>query len=300
MDKYLKQYEISTLLTLYGAYWPSFKADANVLIVTGMEEHAFRYQDFAFFLNNEGFDVYSVDYYGQGENITYGGMVKQEVPVNAFELFVEHLGQIASDIKKDGKPLYILGHSMGSFLTQRFLQKFPGLASKAVVVGSNGPSILFGLGKCVACLTVTKKNRNKTSKLLASLSIGSYAKSIKNARTPADWLSYDEHNVDAFLNNPLNGGPSSKGFYQELLKGTNSLYKKKRFDAVDRDLPILFLAGQDDPVGGHGKGVIKLHKFYKKLGFNNVKLKLYPHMRHEILNETKKKEVFADVLKFLK
>lgn len=300
MEKYLKQYEISNLLTLYGAYWPSFQADANLLIVTGMEEHAFRYQDFAFFLNREGFDVYSVDYYGQGENITYGGMVKQEVPENAFELFVDHLGQVASEIKKDGKPLYILGHSMGSFLTQRFLQKFPGLAEKAVVVGSNGPSVLFGLGKCIAFLTVNKKNRNKTSKFLASLSIGNYAKSVKNARTPADWISYNEANVDAFIANPLDGGPSSKGFYQELLKGTSSLYKKKRLDGIDRELPILFLAGEDDPVGGHGKGVIKLHRFYQKLGFKNVSLKLYPKMRHEILNETNNKEVYADVLKFLK
>lgn len=300
MDKYVKEYEISSFLTLYGAHWPSFQTEANLLIVTGMEEHAFRYQDFAFFMNKEGFDVYAVDYYGQGENVTYGGMPKQEVPDRAFELFVDHLGQIASEIKKDGKPLYILGHSMGSFQSQRFLQKFPGLVDKAVIVGSNGPSVLFGLGKVLAYLTVTKNNRNKESKFLASLSIGAYAKSVKNARTPADWLSYNPENVDAFIANPLDGGPSSKGFYKELLKGTSNLYKKKALDAISKDLPIFFIAGQDDPVGGHGKGVVKLHRFYEKLGFKNAKLKIYPHMRHEILNETNKSEVYQDVLNFLK
>lgn len=299
MENYRKSYKVNDDLTLYGAFWPTLNGRANVLIITGMEEHALRYTEFALFLNANGFNVYSLDFYGQGENIVRGISKKGEVPDGAFMRFIDHLGVVAMQIKKDKLPLYILGHSMGSFMAQHFMQRYPELASKVVIVGSNGPSILFGLGHLVASLTVNKQNRHKESVLLSSLSIGSYAKSIKPARTQADWLSYNTDNVDMFLKDPLDGGPSTKGFYRELLHGTSSLYKKANYARVGRDLPLFIIAGQDDPVGLKGKGVLKLHNFYKRLGFNHVFTKIYPKMRHEILNETNRKQVYNDVLAFL-
>ncbi len=300
MEKYQKTYHLNDDITLYGAFWPTIKVNAHILIVTGMEEHALRYTEFALLLNRANFDVYSLDYYGQGENIVKGGHKKGVIPPHAFEMFVDHLAFLAKRIRQDGLPLYVIGHSMGSFLTQRFVQKYPGLVDKAVIVGSNGPNILFGLGNLVAALTVLPKNRDNESKLLAALSIGAYAKSIKNAVTSADWLSYNEENVQKFLRDPLDGGPSTKGFYRELLRGTSRLYKKRHYKLVPRDLPLFIIAGEDDPVGAKGKGVKKLHKMYKRLGFSNISMKLYVKMRHEILNETNREQVYNDVLTFLK
>lgn len=299
MNKYRHTYPLKDDLLLYGAFWPTIRKKANVVIVTGMEEHALRYTDFATFLNHHDYNVYAVDFYGQGENITKGGHVKGQVPDQAFSTFVDHLAYLITDILNEDLPIYVIGHSMGSFLSQHLIARYPRLVHKVVIVGSNGPSILFGLGNLVAAITVTKRNRDKESKLLASLSIGSYAKAIKNARTGADWLSYDENNVHAFLASPLDGGPSSKGFYRELLRGTSSLYRRNNFRLVPRELPMYFIAGEDDPVGAFGKGVKKLHNFYVKGGFTKTDLKLYPHMRHEILNETKKEQVYNDILKFL-
>lgn len=300
MNKYLKAYHISENKILYGAYWPTIKVNAHILLVTGMEEHAMRYTEFALLLNSLNYDVTTVDYYGQGENINKGISKKGVVPDGAFEMFVDDLGVVAKRIAQDGLPLYIIGHSMGSFLTQRFLQKYSKLVQKAVIVGSNGPNILFGLGNLVAALTVNQKNRDQESKLLASLSVGAYAKSVKDAKTSGDWLSYNEKNVEEFLANPLDGGPSSKGFYRELLRGTSRLYKKRNYKTVRRDLPLFLIAGEDDPVGAHGKGVRNQYKFYKRLGFSDVTLKLYVKMRHEILNEINKEQVFQDVINFLK
>ncbi len=300
MGKAQKSFHLNSGAVRYGAFWPTIKVNAHVLIVTGMEEHALRYSDFASVLNANNIDVYSVDYFGQGENIVMGGEVKGRVPHDAFEKFVDILGEVAESITRDKKPLYIFGHSMGSFLTQRFVQKYPQIAAKAVICGSNGPNILFGLGNMVAALIVNKKNWNEYGKLLPSLSIGSYAKSIKNAETDTDWLSYNRENVLEFISSPLDGGPSSNGFYRELLKGTSRLYRKKNYREVDRSIPLLIIAGEDDPVGANGKGVRKLIKMYEKLGFTNVSHKLYIKMRHEILNETNKEQVYNDVLKFLK
>lgn len=299
MENYSHKYKISPELTLYGAFWGAKTPRANVLIITGMEEHALRYTEFAEFLNEADFNVYSVDYFGQGENVVKGGHELGVVPNHGFEKFVTALGRVAENLAKDKLPLYVLGHSMGSFLAQRFVQRFPLLAKKAVIVGSNGPSILFAMGKAIACLTVCERNRDKVSKLLASMAIGAYAKAIKNPRTPVDWLSYNEANVNKYIASPLDGKPSSKGFYLELLRGTSNLYKKKHYIDVPRDLPILIIAGAEDPVGANGKGVLKLGKFYEKLGFKNTELKIYPNMRHEILNENDRKLVYADVLSFL-
>lgn len=298
--KSLTIFKVGPKKKMYGHSWVVKNNEANVIIVTGMEEHAERYHDFASFLNKNKMSVYSIDYYGQGENTVYGGGKLGVVPVGAFELFTEDVTTLAKKLKATGKPLYILGHSMGSFLTQRIVQKYSALFDKAVIVGSNGPTPLFKLGKIAANITVTKKNRDNVSKFLASLAIGSYAKSVKNPRTPTDWISHSEENVDLYNANPLDGHPSSKGFYFELLSGTSMLYKPANYLHVRLDLPLFIIAGKDDPVGLFGKGVEKLHRFYENLGFTAAELKIYENMRHEILNETNKKEVYEDVLKFLK
>ena len=130
------------------------------------------------------------------------------------------------------------------FLPNDLSKNTPKIAAKAVICGSNGPSILFGLGNMVSSLIVNKKNWNEHGKLLPSLSIGSYAKSVKNAETPSDWISYNKDNVSAYLESPLDGGPSSNGFYRELLKGTSRLYSKKKYSKVNRALPLLIIMGK--------------------------------------------------------
>ncbi len=131
------------------------------------------------------------------------------------------------------------------------------------------------------------------------MSVGAYSKSIKNRKSPNDWLSYNEENVKAFTEDPKCGHDSSNGFYRELIKGNNRLYKTKFLNKINKNLPILVIAGEDDPVGACGKGPRRLEKMYKELGIKNVELKMYPHMRHEILNETGKEQVYNDILEFI-
>ncbi|HPK28895.1 MAG TPA: alpha/beta fold hydrolase, partial [Bacilli bacterium] len=132
MENYSHKYKISPELTLYGAYWGVKKPRANVLVITGMQEHAMRYTEFAKFLNEAEFSVYSIDYFGQGENVTQGGHTLGVLPNHGFEKFVTALGTFVENLAKDKLPLYVLGHSMGSFLAQRFVQRYPLLSKKVV------------------------------------------------------------------------------------------------------------------------------------------------------------------------
>jgi len=299
MEKTTIKFKVNDELNLYGKKWLIEKPKANIIIVTGMEEHSSRYDGLATFFNEHNFSVYSLDYFGQGENVKSKEQTLGNVPVHAFNLFTDGLASLANKIKGD-LPLYVLGHSMGSFLAQEFAQRYPHLVDKLVLVGSNGPDALLGIGYTLACLTVSKRSYNKTSKLLASMAIGGYQKSVKNARTSADWITYNEVNVNEYLKDPLSGITSSKGFYKELLRGTSRLYKKNNVLRMNKELPILIISGQDDPVGKKGKGVEKLFNMYTKLGFKKVLFNLYPNMRHEILNEKEKMVVYNDILEFFK
>lgn len=286
--------------TLNGYSWEVKNAKGNVIIVTGMEEYLFRYDDFANYLNSQGFNAYGLDHYGQGDN------VKDEnemgiVPHSSFSKTIRNINDLVTKVRKNGLPTFVFAHSMGSFMLQDFIQRFPRSADKAIICGTNGPNASFAYkaGYPLACLICKIKGENTTAKMLRNLAVGGYAKSIKHRKTDVDWLSYSEENNKRYLEDPRCGHPSSNGFYRELLKGNRRLYKKKFMMKIRKDLPIFVIAGDEDPVGAKGKGPTKLVKLYKKYELTNVHLKLYKKMRHEILNEPDKMMVYKDIVDFL-
>lgn len=285
--------------TFFGRSWPVEKPIANVVIVTGMEEHSGRYAHLAEFLNKQGMSVFCLDYYGQGMNVEVGGQKLGCVPESAFRKFVYTIDELVQKLWVSAVPVYLIGHSMGSFILQDYAQRFGNHVDKIVLVGTNGPMFTIKLGYLLARLTVFKKIYDQPAKLLSNLVFGAYQKSIKDRESIHDWLSYNKDNVHAYEEDPLCGAGSSKGFYREFFKGLNRLYRKKFLSKINKDLPILVIAGEEDPVGRHGKGVLKLVQVYEKLGLNHLEHKLYPKMRHEILNENGKEEVYQDVLTFL-
>lgn len=283
---------------LYGNAWTITNPKANFIIVTGMLEHSNRYNDFAEFLNKNGFDVYCIDHYGQGENVKepeqYGVW-----PKSGFSKTVKNLDALVSHLRVSCHPTYIFGHSMGSFIVQDYIQRYTEHVNKVILCGTSGKKFGVGLGYFLSKFIATKKKRNRKSPFLNNLCLGSSVSSVKNRRTNCDWLSYNENNVDKYLADPLCGGVASSGFYREFFKGLNRLYKKKFLKKIRDDISILIIGGAEDPVGEMSKGPKKLFAMYDKLGIKNKQLIIYPHMRHEILNEVDHQIVYDDILKFL-
>lgn len=283
----------------YGLSWKADKeARANVIIMTGMEETSLRYDDFAKFLNKEGFNVYCIDSFGQGENVLPDLSNLGVWPTSGFRKQVQVVDTLVTKLRISCLPCFIFAHSMGSFMAQDYIQRYTQHVSKVVLCGSNGKNPAAGVGYRLARLITNKKNAYQKAGLLNTLMFGSFNKGIENPRTAFDWLSYNEENVDKYIADPLCGFGPNNAFCLEFLKGLNRLYKKRFLDKIRKDLDILIIAGEEDPVGGYGKGVLKLEKMYKGLKIRNVECKLYPHMRHEILNETNKEIVYKDVLDF--
>ena len=286
---------------LYGFAWECENPEGTVVIATGMEEASYRYDDFAKFLNKNNYNVYCIDHYGQGESAVDESQLGI-VPRSFFSKCVRVLDDVAKKYAIKDKPFIIFGHSMGSFMVQDFIQRYNKRPTKAIIMGTNGPNAkaLYGLGYQLARFVAKCAGEDKEAKFLKSMAVGAYAKSVKDRKTDCDWLSYNVENVNRYIEDPKCGHPSSNGFYRELLKGNHRLYRKKFLAKINKDLPILVTAGVDDPVGAFGKGPKALVDLYHKLGIKNAELKLYDHMRHEILNEDDKLTVYNDILNFIK
>lgn len=300
MDKRLISIKTVNNDVLSGFAWETKEPKGCLFIVTGMEEYADRYDSFAKFFCENGYNVYSIDYYGQGEN------VKNEselgiVPRSAFSKFVRVLDDLVKKFAIKGLPVIVFGHSMGSFIVQDYIQRYANHATKAIICGSDGDEskLAYKFGYQLARLICKVRGETRKAKFLKSLAIGSYAKAIKHRETECDWLSYDKGNVERYIADPKCGSGSSNGFYRELLKGNHRLYKNKFLAKINKDLHILVTAGEEDPVGKCGKGPRRLEKMYKNLGVKDVSLKLYPNMRHEIHNEIGKEQVLKDFLEFI-
>ncbi len=281
--------------TLYGNSWEIASPKALVLIVTGMCEHSGRYNDFATFLNKNGYSVICIDHYGQGDG--KNGPLGHGAP-DYFGKFMKTMDEIIVDFKANHKdlPVYLFAHSMGSFVTQGYIENY-GSADKVVICGSNHMGSLGKIGYALAKVIVHKNNREKPAGLLNNLAVGGYAKSVKDADSPNAWISFNKDNCRAYDNDPFSGYHCTNGFYLEFLKGLSKLNKPANLKKISKDMPIYVIAGDSDPVGNNGKGPRKLDEMYKKYGLNS-RITIYPNMRHEILNETERMIVYKNILEF--
>ncbi|MFA6842892.1 MAG: alpha/beta hydrolase [Bacilli bacterium] len=288
-------------ITLYGNVYVADNPKGIVEIVHGMAEHRKRYEDFCTYLANNGYTAVVYDQRGHGE--TAGSVEKLGYmdDTNNFKILVSDAKLVNNEIKNKFKklPVYLLGHSMGSFISQRFIELYGDSISGVILSGTNyNKGLMINVGYKIAKGEVKKHGRKYLSEKMNKLSFASYNNSIKNVRTSFDWLSINKNNVDKYIADPYCGTVFSTSFFMDMLNEfkETSAY----FDKIRKDLPIFIAGGKYDPVGKSGKGPNKLLQEYtKKQGIEDVALKLY-EARHEILNDNVKKEVYEDILEWLK
>ena len=163
--------------------------------------------------------------------------------------------------------------------------------------------VLLGVIGCVTILPslilLLDKPLQRTKHRSLIPDMGGFAKAVKDRKTEYDWLSYNEENVQAYINDPWCGHWNTGGFWKEFLGGLSKIWDKKEMEKISKEESTLIIAGEDDPVGRMGKGPSWLYNRYKKLGLSDVTLKIYSRMRHEILNETDRERVYRDILEFI-
>ena len=287
---------------IHGCRWtPDKPAVAVVQIVHGIAEFVERYDDFAQYLNSLGYLVVAEDHMGHGKSINGDGI--QGYYHGGWFTAVEDTYELLQRTRKEFPqvPYVLFGHSMGSFMTRTILSKHPDSGISAAVICGTGwqPRAVLntGIGVCeLVCKTQGERNPNKT---LEKLVFSNYNKRVEHPRTPYDWLTRDAGIVDEYIANPLCGFTLTAGFMRDLLKGIRFVQEPVTLSAMKKDLPVLFIAGGDDPVGSYGKGVLNTADHFRKTGMQDVTCKLYPLGRHEILNEINRSEVYQDVASWL-
>ncbi len=266
-------------------------------IIHGLAEHAKRYERFAKEAVDKGFIVVADDHRGHGKTAKNDEDLGFLGEKDGFNMMVEDEFLLTKIIKEkySGLPYFILGHSMGSFILQRYIQQYGKELNGAILSGTTGPNpLLLYPGKFIARLAMIFNGPKKKSPFLNNLSFGTYNNAFKPNRTAFDWLSRDEKEVDKYIEDPWCGFVCSTSLYYFLTKGMIEMHKKHNLSLVPKSLPIIILSGSKDPVGANT--VQSLYKIYLKLGLQDVEMKLYENARHEILNEINREEVTRDIL----
>ena len=288
---------------IHGVCWipENIEVIGVLQIAHGMVEFIDRYDDFARFLCSKGFAVVGNDHLGHGSSV-----VSEEdwgfVGENGFECMVDDLKKVQKHFKErfPHVPYFILGHSMGSFLVRYFLSKYRKSVDGAIIMGTGyHPIPLAVAGQVITRLIAFVKGWHYRSALVNKIAFGSYNKGIKPLRTPADWISRDEVIVDQYVNEPRCQFMFTVNGFFELFKGIQFISSSKNIAKIPREMPILFISGEADPVGGYGEGVQKVHDMFTLAGNEQLDMLMYDGARHEVLNEINRKDVYEDLYAWL-
>lgn len=293
-------YNLSHNGIIKGYKWEIENPKAIVVLTHGMAEHILRYDEFAKVLNENNFTVYGHNHRGHKDSILsysdYGYMDDED----NFGILVKDLNEIIDKIIIDNPnlPIFLFGHSMGSFVSQRYIELYGNKLNGVILCGtSKNPNSLIKMGSFLSKIIMKAKGRRYRSKFIDKVAFGSYNKKIKNKRTDLDWLSRDPNEVDKYIEDKYCGGVFTVSYFYDLSKGFSDI--NQNFDLIPKNLPILIISGDKDPVGGYGKYVTNLYKTLNNIDVKDLELILYKDARHELLKETSKLQTHLDVIKWL-
>lgn len=258
----------------------------------GMSEHILRYEKLALFLNSIGYTVFGDDHrcFGQTDTEQNG-----YTDGDNWEGTLSDLGGLTDFYQeKYHLPILLFGHSYGSFLTQAYLQRYSDKIIGCIICGSDKLSVASTtFGYVVSGLVGGTKGYQTKSQFINDLTFGTYEKQLGGSM-----ISSIEAENERYRQDPLCGQVCSYGFYRHFFGGAKKLYRKKALASIRKEIPLLLIAGANDPVGRFGKGMVELYGMYHDLGID-VELNLYSGARHEILNDICEEQVKADIAEFL-
>lgn len=277
---------------------PTGELRAVVQLLHGLGEHSNRYARFAGKCVEERLALVAHDHRGHGEHCDQYGYFATE---NGWHKLLSDALEVHNDIRArfPEQPIVLLGHSMGSYIAQAFVAEYSTPLAGLLLSGSTWPSrLLIWPASFVARIEAWRVGRHGYSALLDKIAFGNFNKPFEPARTPMDWLSRDENEVDKYVADELCGGPYTCGLWLDLFAGLRSIASEATLQRIPADLPILITGGSEDPVGGDA-GMGKLAFRYAQTGHTRLKVKIYPEGRHEMLNETNRDDVTADFLDWI-
>ena len=286
------RYKLSTAVSR-----PEGEAKGVLQMVHGMAEHKERYFPMMEFLAKKGYICVMNDLRG------HGASVESERDLGFFGrkgyrklVEDERLVTLWARSEFPGLPIYLYGHSMGSMIVREYIKHHDELISGLVVCGSPSANAAAGLGKALATIVILFNGWRYRSSLLQAISTDSYEKAFKKEKTPNSWICSDPAVVEAYNADPLCGFRFTANGYRSLFSLLQDIYSKGGWQMKNPGLPIMFIAGAEDPCIVNVKKYAQAVNFLRERGYTSVTSKIYPEMRHEIHNEPGKEAVWQDIV----
>lgn len=282
---------------------PDGEIKGVIQVAHGITEHAGRYEQFANYFASKGYVVVVNDIVGHGKSISDKKNKMYFGKENSWFYIVEDFHNIYKIYKEkyNNVPYIVLGFSLGSFVVRTFLCMYPEESIDNVILVGTGctSNLSLKIGKFVANSEAKKVGEENSTEMINKLALENYNKSFEPVKTKCDWLCSNNEALNEYLNDPLVGKDVSCGLFRELLNGmmySNSIQNIKK---MNKNLKILLVSGKNDPVGNFSKGVQKLVNIYKKVGINNVFVKFYNGLRHDIFHEENHDEIFGFIYNWI-
>lgn len=287
-----------SITQIHALEWiPEGAPKAILQIAHGMVEHIGRYNDFGTYLASKGVYVTGHSHLGHGKSMVSKEKMGYFAEPNGNECVLGDIHEIRKLTQKKypDVPYFLMGHSMGSFLTRQYLGRYGEGLSGAIIMGTGEqPDLILSAGKMVCKVIAAFKGWEHRSNFVNSLVIGGFEKEMGKG-----WLSRNEENVKNYAADPLSGFVFTLNAFYHMFDGMAKMNTQEKGGNFPKELPIFFVAGSEDPVGAYGKGVEIVYQRYLKKGAKNVAMKLYADDRHEILNELDKDVVYEDIYQWL-
>lgn len=288
---------------IHAVMWkPEGDVCAILQISHGMTEYVNRYEELAEYLTARGILVVGNDHLGHGQSV-----IREEewgffASGDAGAKVVRDLHTLTQKVHREypDVPYFLLGHSMGSFMARRYAMTYGAELDGAIFVGTgNQPYVLVLLAQAVVDFLSIFFGERHRSRFVNFLMFGLYNKRFKPLKTKYDWLSRNEENVERYKKDKACTFQFTLNGYKTLFSTLAFIEKPANIRQIPAKLPILFLSGEEDPVGNYGKAVKQVCALYKKRGIRDLSLKLYSKDRHEILNELDRQEAFEYLYNWL-
>ena len=280
----------------------SVKTVGILQLIHGMAEYIERYDAVASFFASKGYLVVGNDHLGHGESVKDASELGYFSKGDSATLLVMDVANLQKvmHLQHPELPYFILGHSMGSLVLRNYLCRFGKDIDGAIICGTTHyPQALVSIGKFITgILKILGLQKGKYSLIDRVLFSANNKKTEK--RTKFDWLCIDETVVDTYIEDELCGFLFSVNGFDTLFELVGRLNRVAYLKCMPKELPVLFIAGMEDPVGQYGKNIEEVAKQFKDLGMKNTKVILYDNARHEILNEKIKQNVFEDIYSWIK
>ena len=272
-----------------------------VQISHGMCEYIERYDEFANYLLEQGYVVAGHDHIGHGESVNdekdRGFFAKE----NGYKYLVKDLHYMTKIVKKryPNLPYFMLGHSMGSFISRCYIAKYGEELDGIILLGTMGPQWAVDAGIQLADRLIQKRGEMYKSKKLDQLCFEFANMKFEPVITKYDWTCRDKEVVQNHMNDKKMSFIFSVSAFKDLFYLVKYCNDEKFIKNTPKILPMLIMSGDMDPVGEDGDGVKKVYELYKKIGVKDITFKLYKNCRHELLNEINRDEIYKNILDWI-